>query len=93
MKKTILIFAVITTLFSCNKDYSLEYFNAYHADAVNQVMRDTPNFNKYIGHTVTKIAKDLFEVELDYIDSNNQHLHSNEIFNHSGKGFGIINPK
>lgn len=85
MKKLLLLLLSIAFFASCQKDYSLEYFNQYNADAPNVLMSKADGYkeNNYIN--IEKYSKDLFIITMSFKTIEN----SNKIiigqFNHNGK--------
>lgn len=76
---------LILILTSCHKDYSLEYFQTYQADAPNVLMSKSKDFKSVETILIEKYAYDIFLVSVYYRNSNNIIDSSFGQFNHNGK--------
>ena len=89
MKTLTIALFVLAACSSCQKNYSLDYFNTYQADAPNKVMKKSANYETHLKISVDKIGNDEFEIFITYIDTYNKVRRSQGVFNHKGRMIGF----
>lgn len=90
MKKLLIITSLILAFTACKKDYSLEYFKQYNADAPNRMMSKSKGFKSVKTILYKKYTSDLFLISLYYWT--NKGLDSSFAqFNHNGKMLTFVN--
>lgn len=85
MKTLTFVLFVLAACSSCQKNYSLDYFNTYQADAPNTLMRKSADYLTSINIQTDKIGNDEFEIFINYLDNKNKARRSHGVFNHRGK--------
>jgi hypothetical protein len=90
MKKLLIITSLVLAFAACQKDYSLEYFKQYNADAPNRMMSKSKEFKSVESIIYKKYTGDLFFIRLYYWT--NKGLDSSFAqFNHNGKMLTFVN--
>lgn len=85
------ILLILILFCSCNKDYSLEYFKQYNADAPNRVMQHTKDFKEVKDILIEKTGYDLFIVSIKYVSKLDSSKLAFSEFNHNGKMLNYYN--